>query len=387
MIRSKDFKRFFPFPKMRKNQKKAISFILNEFINNNKKYIIIEAGTGIGKSAIGITVSRFLQYYNKKNKIKNPIPLLENAHYYNSSYFLTTQKILQQQYIDDFGKKSTTTDDIEDLYKLHSISSSKNYECSFHSGISCQKGRKALQYVKKSSSFFKSCSKRCQYKSKKKLFTDEFNDGITNYSYFLAETSCLQESKPKELLVLDECHNVYNELSSFIEIKLSKAFLNKIGIQIPDRFLTIDFENQKENHYVFDWIRQELLPDLKKIVSNSKETLKEHCKETTIKYTDEASRIIETNKKFQSQSKLSNSIETHNQIEELIKKITQFLQFYQPTNWIINCEINTEIVKEEVETETKIKMNTIDHYFSKKKNKTCFCKYKKNNKKKRKISY
>ena len=69
----KKYKQFFPYKKVRTDQRKAIKFILNEFLNNNKKVVILEAGTGVGKSAIGVCVSRFIKYFNKLNKISHKL--------------------------------------------------------------------------------------------------------------------------------------------------------------------------------------------------------------------------------------------------------------------------------------------------------------------------
>ena len=45
---------FFPFEKIRKEQKKAIEFAIDAY-ESGKKYVILELGTGVGKSATGIT--------------------------------------------------------------------------------------------------------------------------------------------------------------------------------------------------------------------------------------------------------------------------------------------------------------------------------------------
>ena len=75
-----------------KEQRTAIEFGLKTFLESDKKYCIIEAGTGVGKSAIGLTLGRLL---NSK--------LGFDEAYTPGSYFLTTQKVLQRQYENDFG--------------------------------------------------------------------------------------------------------------------------------------------------------------------------------------------------------------------------------------------------------------------------------------------
>ena len=53
-------KKHFPYKKIRDQQSQAISFILNE-VKQGKKYIVVEAGTGVGKSAIGLTAARVIR--------------------------------------------------------------------------------------------------------------------------------------------------------------------------------------------------------------------------------------------------------------------------------------------------------------------------------------
>ena len=73
----------------------TIDKILDAYINKNKSTVILEAGTGVGKSAIAMTVARYIT-----EKFDNT----EEEKYSPGSYFLTTQKILQKQYTKDFGK-------------------------------------------------------------------------------------------------------------------------------------------------------------------------------------------------------------------------------------------------------------------------------------------
>ena len=73
-----NYQQHFPYPEPRAEQTSSIEFALDAFQNQDKRFVIIEAGTGVGKSAIGLTVAKTIA---------------------DSSYFLTTQKILQHQYI------------------------------------------------------------------------------------------------------------------------------------------------------------------------------------------------------------------------------------------------------------------------------------------------
>lgn len=80
----------------RNTQIKLINKI-NLAINEGYKNIILEAGTGIGKSAIATTL----------------------ANMYDDSYILTMTKQLQKQYLDDFGEM------------LVEIKGKGNYKCNY----------------------------------------------------------------------------------------------------------------------------------------------------------------------------------------------------------------------------------------------------------------
>ena len=107
------FKPYFPFPVIRQQQQVALDFLNEAFINEDKKFVILEAGTGVGKSAVGYCFASFM-----------------NANTLSSAYFLTTQKILQEQYIKDFGAPKGP---------MCSISSSSNYGCTFHANQTLSK--------------------------------------------------------------------------------------------------------------------------------------------------------------------------------------------------------------------------------------------------------
>ena len=55
-----NWKQFFPYPQTRKEQEDAINFALDAFIEQDKKFVVIEAGTGVGKSAIAIASANYL---------------------------------------------------------------------------------------------------------------------------------------------------------------------------------------------------------------------------------------------------------------------------------------------------------------------------------------
>ena len=78
---------YFPFDEPRDQQVEAIELARVAF-ESDKKFVIIEAGTGVGKSAIGVALNRLLQT-NEGRKYRSI------GEWDNGGYFLTTQKILQ----------------------------------------------------------------------------------------------------------------------------------------------------------------------------------------------------------------------------------------------------------------------------------------------------
>ena len=167
--------------------------------------------------------------------------------------------------------------DIEDIvpYQMKTISSATNYNCSFYPEICCSQGRRALKMVDKKSEFFKSCSQNCRYKSTKNKFLEEDMDGVTNFSYFLSETMYAKEMKPKELLIIDEGHNLYQELSNFIDIEISLQTIQKMNIEsFPETFYNFDsLTDEQQKYEVIKWIRYKLLQQLNKLKKNTNDKI------------------------------------------------------------------------------------------------------------------
>ena len=209
-ISIKDWSKYFPYDKPRNIQVEVIDEVLNEF-KDGKRFAVIECGTGVGKSAIGYTIAN---YINNSSDYVSDIT--------EGSYFLTTQKVLQDQYEKDFARKG-----------MISLYSSSNYTCSIDDKASCKDiltGLRTNSMPKK----YDSCNYKCKYKSKKKLFETEML-GITNFSYFLTEKNYSKKLPNKKVLVIDEAHNLESELTRFIEVSVSQYFSEKIlKLKIPN---------------------------------------------------------------------------------------------------------------------------------------------------------
>jgi Rad3-related DNA helicase len=205
----------FPFKTYRKGQLEAIEAAKAAFIKG-QRFVVIEAPTGAGKSAMAVTLAREAK----------------------SAYLLTAQKILQEQYLRDFPDLSL-------------MKGRGNYPClvapTHAAAAPCIAGRK-----------FPQCDD-CPYFVAKDVAMAA-NGVIMNYAYYLAELNYAGGFQPRELLVLDEAHNAEASLMNFIELTLSEWALARVGVAEPIPHVIDDYE-----YFEF---AAELLP---KLMSRSKE--------------------------------------------------------------------------------------------------------------------
>jgi len=299
-----DWKKFFPYENVRPGQDEAINSILDAF-EAGKHYFILEAGTGVGKSAIAITVARYIENYFQKGDDLS-----------SGTNILTTQKLLQTQYRKDYPE-------------INSLKSSSNYACTFHRTQNCNESRKMLQTADRSSPFFKRCAFNCIYKKAKDKFIED-PYGVTNFSYFLTETRYSGKLPKKTLLAIDEAHNVPGELSRFIEVTFSERFAKSfIGISLPEKITPGMFVK---------WVKNEYYPALSKKIKKFNKGLEKY---SSIKARMQSGEF----------SKLSRQIEILTGHEQ---KVLTFIALYDKENWLM-----TEIPPEE-RSGRKVEFKPID---------------------------
>ncbi|MBC7100652.1 MAG: ATP-dependent DNA helicase [Methanobacteriales archaeon] len=218
----------FPFPRPRPGQLDIINDIY-EAIEGGYKYIILEAGTGTGKSAIAITLARI----------------------YQPAYILTMTKQLQDQYAREFriptvkGRSNfyCKSDDLEstcDIGVCQTTPSSENFQCPY--GVSRGETlffKEAFKDSHGNKIYFKS-REHCQYWEQK---AHGINSPITlmNYDYAFLELNYVGHFGKRKLMVLDEAHNIENKLMQRLEVNLSNKRLEKdIKKRIPDEMFEED---------------------------------------------------------------------------------------------------------------------------------------------------
>jgi len=152
------------------------------------KNIILEAGTGIGKSAIATSIARMV----------------------NDSYILTMTNQLQKQYLQDFD------------YMLMEIKGRNNYSCNY--GGNCS----ICQMEKENS---KRCPD-CEYLSQM-LKAQDSEIVITNYDYLFYSGNYANQWDTRDLLILDEAHNFEKKIMSLVSEDLNRYIIwDRYGFDI-----------------------------------------------------------------------------------------------------------------------------------------------------------
>lgn len=215
----------FPFKEPRLGQLDIIQDI-NDAIRKGYKYIILEAGTGTGKSAIATTLAKM----------------------YESAYILTMTKQLQSQYSNEFefplvkGRSNFAclNNNLEstcDIGVCKTTPTSKNFFCPY--GVAKNPSLDAELAFEDSfgGAVFYQSGNHCHYWNQK---SNAINSPITlmNYDYAIVELNYVKHFAPRSLLILDEAHNIENKLMATMEVNLYNRTLEKdISKRISDETL------------------------------------------------------------------------------------------------------------------------------------------------------
>ena len=226
----------FPFKEPRFGQLEIIQDIVDA-IRKGYKYIILEAGTGTGKSAIATTLAKM----------------------YESAYILTMTKQLQSQYSNEFdfplvkgrGNFACLHDNLEstcDIGACKTTPTSSKFFCPY--GISKNPTLDAELAFEDSfgGTVFYQSDAHCHYWNQK---ANAINSPITlmNYDYAIVELNYVKHFPTRSLLILDEAHNIENKLMSTMEVALYNRRLEKDISKVMTKEILNDGELE-------DWIME-----------------------------------------------------------------------------------------------------------------------------------
>ena len=209
----------FPFENPRDDQLETISEIMDA-INQGYKYIVLEAGTGTGKSTIAATLANMSE----------------------SSYILTVTKQLQEQYLRDFND-----------FKV--VKGRSNFQCQNYINQSCKEGKCLIEgYDCKFSLKNRENEIRkdntCPYYYQKYLALNT-KTVISNYYYMFLELNYVKDFQKRNLLIFDEAHNLESTLMDELTLEFSKSDLE----EYINYKLTYDKIEELYNPHYSKWIK------------------------------------------------------------------------------------------------------------------------------------
>lgn len=233
--------------------------ILNAYYIDNKKYVLLQAPTGVGKSIIGLLLSKAVNYiekYNESNKIL-------------TSYYLTSTKVLQSQLDNDIKRFN-----ISDTFILRGT---ENYNCSYLQNKLKNPSPEEYSYKERpciglsqkdiNNSQYNTCLKTCEYKIAREIAAKS-PCCITNYHYFL---TVLGAKNPlffntRTLTICDEAHKLNSIIDDMYSYTMNLYVMNQIESLIKD-LEKVRLINEYEFNTIADYIKDDI-NDLKIYFNN-----------------------------------------------------------------------------------------------------------------------
>ena len=224
-----DIKDYWPIPEfdIRENQEKALEWMQEQLETVDAKYIILELPVGSGKSLLGLNLSKYI------------------GKGLGSSFILTPQRILQDQYEQDFEQLGTKF--------LASLHGKANYKCQ-SKGTSCSIG-----------SMVKPACENCPFAEAKRLAKSAHNT-VLNYKLALTSFHYTETFAKRDLMIMDEAHTLEQHLVDFDSVDITYARCKKHDIK---------FKVQKDIVSAMQWVTDEYLPVMQDILND----LEAECEE------------------------------------------------------------------------------------------------------------
>lgn len=228
--------KYFPYDNPRLGQADTLHDI-HEALESGYEYVILDAGTGFGKSSIAFSL---LNAYNKE---------YGQSH---SSYLLTATKQLQNQYLQNISDLKFDVD--------YQVGMGRgNFQC-IRNNQSCNYGVcKTMEAYNKQKCFYglhdpeTLANGGCEYwKAKEAAVYSEV--AIMNYDVLLIDSMYVKHYNPRDFMICDEAHNIESKLMNHVSIGLSERTLQNR--------LDVGFNDSDFNEYDVDyWINflQELV--------------------------------------------------------------------------------------------------------------------------------
>jgi ATP-dependent DNA helicase DinG len=232
--------RYFPFPQIREKQKKVLEEI-ESAINSGYKHLFLEAPTGFGKTPVAIALARYL----------------------GNSHICTATKDLQTQYRRDFpfimevkGRSNFPCIAKEDMGLEESCSygpciKDDSYDCVSKTRLMEYKidgegtirelvkldpltEQKYVDKMRSKSRIVELEWRPCHYFHQKWIGARSSHT-VYNYRYFLSDIFYAGTAQKRNLLVLDEAHQLESEVGDFRSLTIRKNMLPFLKMQMPNK--------------------------------------------------------------------------------------------------------------------------------------------------------
>lgn len=321
--------------KPRGDQQEIINDLLNEFIDKDKKYVALNASTGLGKSNIAVVTSISLKkLIGEKQK---------------NSFILMHNNTLLKQYEDDFKDKTSCL----------TLLGAGNYNCSVlnDSAEHCVSSR----LINAKDPRVSECE-HCEYKQSRKAI--HYAEQIfTNYSYFFVSSLYSDFLKPRLLTVYDEAQLVNDIFVNHMKIFVSVNTLEKYKKELE---ATHELENLVNDI-------QEVITDLKLKKINEKNAIEIYLNKLSKIYI-EASKFflheaeiadLHSPERFKKMSKIANKFKNLNgKIEDFFHFKYEHVVEVKDDEFSIQTIFMNEMFKKTHLSEYHLFMSaTIDPYF------------------------
>lgn len=188
---------FSNFPSWRSYQSETVSQILN----SNDKVSMLSAPTGSGKSLISMSICKE----------------------YPRSLYLCSSKTLQDQLANDF-------------HGIPIIKGRNNYPCIYSKMTESSFPEITCDDCIAELTGDKSCKSRCIYESQKRIALNA-QTAILNMTYFITETNFVGRFSGADMVVVDECDKLENEILRFVSLSISDKQMERFKLE-PPRYKT-----------------------------------------------------------------------------------------------------------------------------------------------------
>ncbi len=217
---------------LRSSQNKVMEWIKPAF-EKGKKFFIIEAPTGSGKSLMAmLIIKHYLSHINPKAKFD----------------LLTCTKNLQNQYLDSFPF-------------LNNLWGKSNYTCDKHNN-SCEYGKVCNQNKGEACEACPHATAFERWQEGKISLTNFHIHGL--YSIFLPK---LIADRNSNMLIVDEAHSLEQTINSFVSFSISKKQWSKFAGDVTSAKWDSDVFDLKDIDSLVNWITNDYIPAIDKAIS------------------------------------------------------------------------------------------------------------------------